>query len=222
MQSDRFQSSLAGTPHPTSNFSFLHSRMNDSFFFLSLFLSSQRENAVCVDFKKTKNTTAVFYFFLIFSFSLRGIKVEPIQLQLTKVRKTLSPSVRIWISDFVCRWFLLHVFKAGSQSRSTISVAPWRSYVWVDVSVCSMLSMLQANTKKDIYFTPFFFCNRKSFNINFQYQGLLDNWHLQRYSKASRRGATVAMAGDIDWNNQCLSSTSTARAGAFGKKGNLP
>lgn len=75
MQSDRFQSSLAGTPHPTSNFSFLHSQMNDSFFSLSLFLLSQREHAVCVEFKKI-TTTAVFYFlFLIFSFCIRGIKV---------------------------------------------------------------------------------------------------------------------------------------------------
>lgn len=157
MQSDRFQSSLAGTPHPRSNFSFLHSQINDSFFFFFSFpLESERTCSLC-GIKKPKKTTAIF--FLFFSFPIRGIKVELIQLQLTKIRKTHSLSVRIWISDFVCRWFLLHAFKAGTQSRSTISVLPWLSYVWVDVYVCSMLSILQANTtnaKKKYLFYPFF------------------------------------------------------------------
>lgn len=168
-------------------------------FLFSLFFSSQREHVVCVELKK-KNTTALFFLLLL------GVsKLSLFSCSWQKSGKhTLR--VRIWISDFVCRWFLLHVFKGGTQSRSTISVLPWLSYVWVDVSV---LSVLQANTTKakkkpkDIYFAPFFSCKRKSLNINFRYKGLMYNWHLQHYSKAYQRSATVTIAGVIDWNDQC-------------------
>lgn len=51
MPSDRFQSSLAGTPHPRSNFSSLHSKINDSFF--SFPLESERTCSLCGIKKKT-------------------------------------------------------------------------------------------------------------------------------------------------------------------------
>lgn len=97
-------------------------------------------------------------------------------------------TVGIEISDFVCRWFLLHVFKPCTQSRSTISLLPCcltelcayicgRVRLYELHSQCSRLQQQQEKIGNVFAFSSF---KRNLLNINFlPCRGLRNNWCTQ-------------------------------------------
>lgn len=118
----------------------------------------------------------------------------------------VSLTVGIENSDFVCRWFLLHVFKPSTQSRSTISLLPCcltELCLGVCYCMCCAISAPGYNNNKNWKYICFFSFKRNPLNINFCYRGLPDTWYLEWYSGVYHSSATVAIAGGIDWNNQC-------------------
>lgn len=113
-------------------------------------------------------------------YTVAGKKLESFHLSM------VSLTVGIEISDFVCRWFLLHVFKLCTQSRSTISLLPCFLtelcfgcvYLYVLYFHCSRLQQQQQNIEIWKYIC-FFSFKRNPLNINSCYRGLTDNWYLE-------------------------------------------
>lgn len=122
----------------------------------------------------------------------------------------VSLVVGLEISDFVCRWFLPHVFKPSTQSRSTISLLPsCLTELCAYICVCMFSAPGYNNKKKSkIHFyilrlTEKFIkytCCATPIEV-FKVIGVLT---VELYISLCHRSAKVAIALRIDWNNQWL------------------